>query len=197
MQLTFKITQYLQVSTHVKEQIEILASKIDSENLIDEPNSNLLRIIQAMNCQVPADVLFPYFINLLSRSMKKDRCYLLHHSHLETLKCVGEEEIHVLKILKDKSCQFIRKSDLDRENNRFTNHHWEKFEFPKEVLKKPDDFYSYENFLRSRLKLVQWPVYKQDGIWDSDIQTGLMEYSQLSLTDLGRDFVKNILSDED
>ena len=131
------------------------------------------------------------FLNLLERAINVDRVNEAHPAFIHIIDQLSPDEAYILYILKDSDIEIVDTLDLDKENNKFINLKVIEGGFPEDKLIVPNNFEIYYSHLES-LNLIQWPVTKQDPIWNEDrsIQLGIKRYSKIHTTAWGKLFIK-------
>ncbi|MDP4087608.1 MAG: Abi-alpha family protein [Bacillota bacterium] len=131
------------------------------------------------------------FLNLLERAINVDRVNEAHPAFIHIIDQLSPDEAYILFILRDSEIEIVDTLDLDKENNKFINLKVIQGGFPEDKLIAPDNFEIYYSHLES-LNLIQWPVTKQDPIWNEDgsIQLGIKRYSKIEATSWGKIFIK-------
>lgn len=131
------------------------------------------------------------FLTLLERAINIDRVNEAHPAFIHIIDQLSPDEAYILYVLKDSEIEIIDTLDLDKANNKFYNLKVIEGGFPEEKLTIPNNFEIYYSHLES-LNLIQWPVTKQEPIWNEGhtIQLGLKRYSKIEVTGWGKLFIK-------
>ena len=187
------LTRSRNVSDSIKQRLENIYRSVPEEKVISSGNI-LFRIVEAIYMCTEDDAISVYYFNLFEKALNSETRGLIHPSHLELLKFVTKDEIDILRKIKQKTYEFIETADL--KNRKFYNWQSKQNEFPVGELNEPDKFELYIHNLQDRLKLMFWPVYKQDGVWENGVQTGLVKRSRMVLTVSGQHFLKSICKNE-
>lgn len=128
-------------------------------------------------------------IKLLSISLNKELKNSLHISFTNALQKLSSDEILILHNIHFNSYEFIQTCDYEK-GKGFYNYQYQQYDYPKNELSIPDNFSFYMFHLQEILKIVRWPIYKQDPLIENNQQIGLVQYSRLVETEYGERFNK-------
>lgn len=145
--------------------------------------------IQQMQYLDDTTVLWEMFEELLTSSIDVEAIAKVHPSFVHILSQLSRDEAVIVYHLRDRDFSIVDTLDLNREQNRFHNLQVEESNVPASELLQPNKVGLYYSHLSS-LNLVEWPVEKQDPIFNAErLQTGIRRYSKMRLTEYGRLFV--------
>ena len=162
---------------------------VPNERQIDSPPMIAGPIIERLRYLEENNHLTELFLNLLARSIDKERINEAHPAFIHIIDQLSPDEAIILFELKSKDIKVVDTMDYDDEKNIFFNRQIIDGGFPVEKLTFPANFNIYYNHLES-LSLISWPMEKQDPIIENNVQTGLTRYSYLTTTEFGKLFVK-------
>lgn len=135
----------------------------------------------------PSEEIRKLQIKLLSISLNKERQGNLHISFTNILNDLELDEITILRNIHENIYEFVATYDYTKEKG-FFNFQYQKFDYPDKELVTPSKFGFYIYRLQSVLKLIKWPIYKQDPLLEEGRQTGEIQLSRLIETQLGQPF---------
>ena len=169
---------------------EKVRDAVPEENQIPAPSSLSGPIIERLKYLEDSNYLTDLYLNLLSRSIDKERVNEAHPAFFHIIDQLSPDEAYFLFKLKDKEIEVTTHQDYDAAKNRFSNYQIIKTELPDTEFMFPNNFQMYYSHLNS-LNLITWPVYKNEYPRNEEnVQIGLIHHSQLMLTDFGKLFVK-------
>ena len=132
-----------------------------------------------------------YYLNILVKILSKNteffRSYIIIFNELE------EDELVILKHLKNSEIDITDELDLDKKNNRFINRKITQTTFPFDILSHKENEKLYIDHLTSK-NLITWPINKQDPIIVNNSQTGVRRFSKILLTSYGKSFSEYIFN---
>ncbi len=170
-------------------------SKIPKDKQISASPEIVGPAIEKMQYLNEDSPLWKMFEELLLKSVNKDELDKAHPSFVHIISQLSHDEAILLYELNKVEFEFVDVFDMDRINNRFINRRFEKKEAPLESLIFPDNLDLYYNHLDS-LSLVNWPVYDEKPIRESNTQTGTRRRSRWVLTDFGKLFINACIPKE-
>ncbi|MGN6194709.1 MAG: Abi-alpha family protein [Ginsengibacter sp.] len=175
-------------NARVYSAIENALKNFEEGKLTDDLGIVFFETISVLRYLKSTDKMYDYYIKMLALSLNQDKKNNAHPSFIATLKALTIDEMTILKNISLNKYEFISTYDYERSKG-FFNYKRIKFDYPKNLLLEPLNFDFYINHLMDDLKLLNWPIYKQDPIIEMGNQTGLTEYSRLVLTVLGERFI--------
>jgi len=126
-------------------------------------------------------------IKLLSIALNCELRDKLHISFTKTLSELSSDQVTILHNIHNSNYEFIEICDYDK-GKGFFNYEFQRYDYPKNELNNPEDFLFDIFYLQEILKIIQWPIYKQDPIIENNEQVGLVQYSKLIETEYGVKF---------
>jgi hypothetical protein len=174
--------QYSRVNIAYNEAI----NKIPIELQILEPDRMIIEIFDSIKL-CTSELILKFQIKLLSISLNKEIRENLHISFSSTLRGLDEDEILILQNVHHNNYEFIETCDYEP-GKGFYDYKYQQFDYPKDELLKPANFEFYIHHLQDVLKIIRWPIYKQDPITENGTQTGLARFSRLIETAYGVKF---------
>ncbi|TGM82411.1 DUF4393 domain-containing protein [Leptospira mtsangambouensis] len=190
----------IQILGSLQDRLEIILTriknKVPEDKLIQADPKIIGPSLENLKYIKEDDILFESFINLITKSMDRDEYKNAHPAFPRLLEQISSDEAILLFELKNKEFNVVDTMDYDRTLNQFYNRKLISSEIPKEKLEFPEHIETYYAHLES-LGLVSWPVFKQNPIVSSGIQTGVTRYSKWLTTPFGKIFSQACIPDEE
>ncbi|MBD1365279.1 DUF4393 domain-containing protein [Mucilaginibacter sp. ZT4R22] len=184
----------LQLSASYQDRITKYLDKarlaVPEKNQIQAPASLSGPIIERFKYLEESNYLTSLYINLLSRSIDKERVNEAHPAFFHIIDQLSPDEAYSLFKLKGGKVKVATHSDLDHQENKFINYRIISSEFSLSELTFPENFQMYFAHLES-LNLIKWPILHTEFPRNElNIQTGIIEHGEIELTTFGKLFVK-------
>lgn len=173
----------------VEKMIARIRNKVPEERQIEAPVELVGPTLEKMKYLEEESLLWEMFEEILTRSIDSEGIKSIHPSFAHIISQLSRDEALILYKLTEQDFKVVDTMDLNVKENRFENLKIEESQIPTDELFMPDKIHFYHSHLES-LNLVQWPIEKQDPIFDENKkQTGVRRYSKIHLTEFGRLFV--------
>ncbi|EHU5194267.1 Abi-alpha family protein [Vibrio parahaemolyticus] len=189
----------LQIAASFQDRFELflqnLNTRVPEQELVQAPAEVTSVSLEKMKYLDSDNPLWKMFEELLINASSSKTQSNVHPSFATIISQLSPDEAVMLYELSFKDFDIEDKMDLNHSNNRFENRVITKNSIPLDLLANPDSIDIYYSHLES-LSLVQWPVIKEDPIWNTTApgvnrtQLGLKRHSKMMLTDFGKLFVK-------
>ncbi|MES1218869.1 MAG: Abi-alpha family protein [Bacteroidota bacterium] len=169
--------------------------RVDPSNLIEGDPEILRNAFDYLTRCIPRSAKFEILINIISAEIDQSRYHLVHPSFVFILQQLNEDEIVTIRTLKNKPYKLQQRADLNEEKTSFNPRITLFDEFPKQTLRRPEDFLLYFNHLHSLGLAGFYQVGNQETILDhSNTQIGVYINNEWRLTDWGVFFAQTCIS---
>jgi hypothetical protein len=146
-------------------------------------NDKIKRILNSIK-SCPNKEILKLQIKLLSISLHQELNRDLHVSFTNIINDIEPDELKILINVHKNDYEFVQTLDYEQDKG-FFNKQYTKFDYPKDELENPEKFWFYIFHLQDMLKLISWPIYRQDPLIEQGKQIGLVKLSRLIETEYG------------
>lgn len=165
---------------------------VKEENLVMPPGEVILKIYQEIQVYNPQSTHLNLFSNLMSRFIDKEKLNEAHPAFIIIIPQLCDDEIQILRFLKDKARELEQYSTYDQTTNRFGMRESIRNELPLEQLNYPANSHMYISHLYSLDLAGCWQIDQEPDMKEGK-QIGSKIISRYQLTDFGQLFVKACL----
>jgi len=167
-----------------------ISDKVPEENLIEAHPQISGPAIEGLRYLEENNVLTEMFVNLLARSIDKERVNEAHPAFAKIISQMSPDEAQILKALKQKHFNLVQTAQFDRTTNTFSAQKTESNTFPLDILWHPENFLIYMDHLHSLNIAGIWQKGNQEAIHVGNIQTAVRIRNEICLTQFGQLFAK-------
>jgi hypothetical protein len=168
-------------------------AQTDEQNRVMPPGQTILRIYQELTINNLSTQTGLLLSNLMARFIDKTRLDEAHPAFIIIIPQLSNDEINILKFLKNQEVKTVHYSAYNKDKNLFTSQGDKENQYPMSELTYPNNFYLYIGHLYSLNLAGCW----QDGNQKLDVVEGVQKGVTINkitrLTDFGRLFVKACL----
>ncbi|OWY27325.1 DUF4393 domain-containing protein [Herbaspirillum robiniae] len=172
-----------------------ISEKVPEENLIEAHPQIAGTAIEGMRYLEDDNILTEMFINLLARSIDKERVNEAHPAFAKIISHMSPDEAQILKALKQKHYDLVQTAQYDKARNLFSSRQTESNTFPLDILSHSQNFFIYMDHLYSLNLAGVWQKGNQEAIHVGNVQTAVRIRNDICLTPFGQLFVKACVPD--
>jgi len=160
----------LQIAASFQDRFEVflknLNMRVPEQDLVQAPAEVSAVSLEKMKYLDSENPLWKMFEELLINASSSKTQSNVHPSFATIISQLSPDEAVMLYELSFNNFEIEDKLDLNHANNRFENRVITKNTIPLDLLVNPDSLEIYYAHLES-LSLVQWPVIKEEPVWDT------------------------------
>jgi hypothetical protein len=169
--------------------VQRISERVPEQQRIEPPPLIVGPCLDQMRYLDDNSELWSLFEELLTKAVDKEQVATIHPAYPHIISQLSRDEAWILFRLRQLGeFKVVDHMNYDRGKNQFFDRTIRESEIPEPDLYNPGLMELYYSHLES-LSLVSWPVFRQEPVIESGVQTGIIRHSKITLTDFGKVFV--------